>query len=75
MTVDPDRCLLGPRQRGGALPHRFEIAGGKLAGEQHRSRQLKETLFAITLARRFPNPLLKILVSTSDHQKTSARRR
>ena len=35
--------------------------------------QLKETFFAITLARRFPNPLLKVLISTSDRERTSAR--
>ena len=37
--------------------------------------QLKETFFAITLARRFPNPLLKVLISTSDRERTSARGR
>jgi LysR family transcriptional activator of nhaA len=35
--------------------------------------QLNETFFAITLARRFPNPLLKVLISTSDRGSTSAR--
>jgi LysR family transcriptional activator of nhaA len=35
--------------------------------------QLKETFFAITLARRFPNPLLKVLIATSDRETTSAR--
>ena len=37
--------------------------------------QLKETFFAITLARRFPNPLLKVLISTSDRERTTARGR
>lgn len=36
--------------------------------------QLKETFFAITLARRFPNPLLKILISHRDRDGASARR-
>ncbi len=37
--------------------------------------QLKETFFAITLARRFPNPLLKILISHRDHDGARAGRR
>jgi len=37
--------------------------------------QLKETFFAITLARRFPNPLLKVLISTSDREGTGVRGR
>ena len=36
--------------------------------------QLKETFFAITLARRFPNPLLKILIAHRDRDGASARR-
>jgi len=35
--------------------------------------QLKETFFAITLARRFPNPLLKVLIPPGDREKPSAR--
>ena len=33
--------------------------------------QLKETFFAITLARRFPNPLLKVLIPPGDREKPS----
>jgi len=36
--------------------------------------QLAETFFAITLARRFPNPLLKLLISTGDRERRSAPR-
>lgn len=35
--------------------------------------QLKETFFAITLARRFPNPLLKLLIPSGDREKRGAR--
>ena len=35
--------------------------------------QLKETFFAITLARRFPNPLLKLLIVHSGKQRPSER--
>ena len=37
--------------------------------------QLSETFFAITLARRFPNPLLKVLISTTEREKPRPRRR
>ena len=37
--------------------------------------QLKETFFAITLARRFPNPLLNVLISPSGCEVTKARGR
>jgi LysR family transcriptional activator of nhaA len=33
--------------------------------------ELKETFFAITLARRFPNPLLKLLISSRDRESPS----
>jgi LysR family transcriptional activator of nhaA len=39
-----------------------ELDGGSLV-EIERFPDLKETFFAITLARRFPNPLLKLLIS------------
>ena len=35
--------------------------------------QLKETFFAITLARRFPNPLLTVLIPQGDREKSSSR--
>lgn len=35
--------------------------------------QLKETFFAITLARRFPNPLLKLLIASGDKARTIER--
>ena len=37
--------------------------------------RLQETFFAITLARRFPNPLLKVLIASGDRSRKSARAR
>ena len=44
---------------------RDELASGALV-ELAPLSQLKETFFAITLARRFPNPLLKLLIARGD---------
>lgn len=39
-----------------------ELASGELV-ERHRFPQIKETFYAITLSRRFPNPLLRQLIT------------
>ena len=44
---------------------RDELAAGSLV-ELAPLPQLKETFFAVTLARRFPNPLLKLLIARGD---------